>query len=189
MSTTKTTWHFMQRLLTALFALALIVALLPTAAQAQQTTYPGIQEEIPEDANRILLEQRSVPPVEMYVSALNYFERTDWEVIASEETKDLTALEGILSDTDGPLAFAVQKEVAPDLALRIAIHVDLIPAGGRLIASADYATGIPAQRWQDAAWTNGKAQRAFFEALEILRRTAYDSADFEVGVAVEPDNE
>jgi hypothetical protein len=100
---------------------------------------------------------------------------------------ELNALEDIFSDTGGPLAFAVQKETSGGLVLRIAIHINPIPDGGRLIASADYATGTPAEQWQDAIWTSGSARKAFAEAIEVVRKTAYDSAEFEIGVAVQTD--
>lgn len=186
MHITKTTRHpIFQCLLITFSAIALMAV--PTTAQAQQAVYSGIQEEIPENASRILLEQRGVSPAEMYISALNYFERTNWGVIASEGTVELNALEDIFSDTGGPLAFAVQKETSGGLVLRIAIHINPIPDGGRLIASADYATGTPAEQWQDAIWTSGSARKAFAEAIEIVRKTAYDSAEFEIGVAVQTD--
>lgn len=159
---------------------------MPGEAVAQET-FSGIQDEIPDEANRIILEQREITPSDVYLNALHTFRRADWEVTASEDSEDATELEDILTGEEEPLAFTAENEISPDLALRITVNVEPIPAGGRLLASVDYAENIPADNWEDAAWTRGMERRAFFEALEVLRRTAYDNAGFEVGVAIEPE--
>lgn len=169
----------------ALFA-ALLFLLAPQGAAAQET-FSGIQDEIPEGANRIVLEQREITPSDVYLNALYTFRRSDWEVIASEDSEEVTELDDLLAGEEEALAFTARGEVSDDLALRIAVNVEPIPAGGRLIASVDYAANTPTDSWQDAAWTTGREREAFFEALEVLRRTAYDNAGFEVGVAVEPE--
>jgi hypothetical protein len=168
-----------------LFA-ALLFLLAPQGAAAQET-FSGIQDEIPEGANRIVLEQREITPSDVYLNALYTFRRSDWEVIASEDSEEVTELDDLLAGEEEALAFTARGEVSDDLALRIAVNVEPIPAGGRLIASVDYAANTPTDSWQDAAWTTGREREAFFEALEVLRRTAYDNAGFEVGVAVEPE--
>ena len=166
----------------------LILVLLGGCAQTGNVRYGGLQEEIPDGANRVLLEQEEMPPADAYVDAYHFFERKGgFDIVASEETLDLDELGEILTDDD-PLAFTAHGQVARNMAVRVAINVDRLPAGtGALtIASVEYADQLPAEEWHRAEWTKGRARRAFFEGLEIIRGTAYDAVDFEVGVAVAP---
>lgn len=144
----------------------LVLLGLGTLAGCQSTepvTYVGLQEEIPAQANRILLYQEETAPADVYVDAINYFRRQDWLVTASEETMDPIELEEALDED--PLAFTVKKQVNDDLALEISAKVDVRGAGGQLIASADYASSItrPIAEWKQAEWTEGKARTAFYD--------------------------
>ncbi len=149
---------------------------LPAFAQMEQT--------IPENANRIIIEQEGVPPADAYVDAINMFELMDWEIIASEETLILDNLREI-NDTE-PLVFAAKKQVTDDMALRISGNVDAIPGGGEMMISAEYAEDVdtPVPEWKQASWTSGKAKEAFQKTLDIIRHSAYDAVDFEIGVSV-----
>jgi len=182
----KISRSFWQSISAVALLAALLLFLAPGEAVAQEA-FSGIQDEIPDGANRIILNQREITPSDVYLNALNTFRRAEWEVIASEDAEDVTELADLLTGEEEALAFTARGEVSDDLALRIAVNVEPIPAGGRLIASVDYAANTLADNWQDAAWTTGREREAFFEALEVLRRTAYDNAGFEVGVAVEPE--
>lgn len=186
MSQTIKTSRLLGRFISTTALLTALLFLLAPQGVAAQEAFSGIQDEIPDGANRIILDQREITPSDVYLNALNTFRRSDWEVIASEDAEEVTELENLLAGEEDALAFTARGEVSDDLALRIAVHVEPRPAGGRLIASVDYAANTPADNWQDAAWTTGKEREAFFEALEVLRRTAYDNAGFEVGVAIEP---
>jgi|GEM_PF-1502640 len=164
----------------------LLVLGLAFGIAAQDIRTRGVEMRIPDDANRIVLEQEGVPPADVYVDAVRYLEMKDFEMLVSEETFATDALESLLEAA--PLNFSARKQINDTLALRITGDVSKIPGGGRLIASVEYADSVdtPIPEWKQAAWTTEPAKNAFFKALEIMRGTRYDAMDFEVGVAVEP---
>lgn len=92
---------------------------------------------------------------------------------------------------DEPLVFGAKKQITDNLALWISGNVEGTTAGGRMIASVKYASDVDASvaEWQDARWTRGKAQTAFFEGLETVRSARYDAMDFDVGVMVETEEQ
>jgi len=151
-------------------------------AQAQQF---GILSQIPEDANRVVLEQEGVPPADTYVDTYNLMRTADFQIIDSEETLELSSLRDLIAEGD-PLVFTAKKQVRDDLALRISFNIETTPGGSKLIASAEYADDVNASipNWNQATWTDGEAQDAFAEALDIVRHARYDAMDFEIGVAI-----
>jgi len=144
----------------------------------------GVLEDIPQNANRVILDQEGVPPADVYVDALMTLKNQGFSVVSSKETFDLDKLSDILKNE--PLVFAAKKQIQPGLAIRIAGDARTVPGGGRLIASIMYANDVndDIEQWKDASWTSGKSREAFFQGLEILRGTRYDAMDFEIGVAV-----
>lgn len=169
------------------FAPALLASLLLLLFTSCATTpyYAGLQERIPDDANIIILIQEEAPPAEVYVDAIHSFERSGYEIVASEETMEINSLTDLF-DQDGALTFSATKQVDADMALRITGRADVAKEGGRLIASAEYATTMntPLSEWNDARWTNDRPREAFFTALEQLRHTGYDALDFEIRVGI-----
>lgn len=158
-------------------------------AATQTGTPAGVAEEIPNNANRIVLEQEEVPPADVYVDMINLFQLQGWEVTYAEENLDTDNLEDILENES--LVFGAKKQITSDLAVWISGNVEGFAEGGRMIASVKYASDIdtPIAEWNDARWTRGKAQTAFFEGLETVRSARYDAMDFEVGVMVETEEQ
>jgi hypothetical protein len=166
-----------------------VFTVLSGCAATQTGTPAGVAEDIPNNANRIVLQQEEVPPADVYVDMINLFELKDWELTYSEENLDTDNLEDLLEDE--PLVFGAKKQITDDLALWISGNVEGTAAGGIMVASVKYARDVdtPVAEWNDARWTRGKAQTAFFEGLETVRSARYDAMDFEVGVMVETEEQ
>lgn len=168
--------------------LSLLVAVMVlfafTGTMFAQQAPMGIVEDIPDGANRIIMVQEGVPPADVYVDTYNLLRTKDFQITASEESLVLSDLRDILNNE--PLVFAAKKQIRDDMALWMTFNVNTTPAGGQLIASAKYAEDVntPVGEWKQAAWTSGKAEEAFIEALDVIRHARYDAMDFEVGVAV-----
>lgn len=147
----------------------------------------GIENKIPEGANRIIMEQEEVPPADVYVDAVKFLQRKEFDILTSEETFEVESLEGLLEA--GPLSFTARKQVNEDMAIRIMADVNTVPGGARLVASVRYADSAEADigEWKQAKWTAPEAKDAFFKGLEILRGIRYDAMDFEIGVAITTD--
>jgi len=179
----RTTQSFI-RGLSVLVAGAFIGLFLTGCAATSKSIPHGVLEEIPQNANRVILDQEGVPPADVYVDALMTLKNQGFDVVSSKETLDLDKLSDILENE--PLVFAARKQIQPDLAIRITGDARTIPGGGRLIASIMYANNVNdnIEQWKDARWSSGKSREAFFQGLEILRGTRYDAMDFEIGVAV-----
>lgn len=172
------------------FILLIVLTLFLTIPIFSDKTVPrGVENKIPENANRILLRQTEVPPADVYVDALRHLQRKGFEVTASEETFDDNLLEEITESR--PLVFSAKKQINDTLAIRILANVEKCdgPACGLLIASVDYAHNVDVSipKWKHASWNKPAEKNAFFKALEILRGTSYDFMNFEVGVAVSTD--
>ncbi|MBD3275008.1 MAG: hypothetical protein GF372_06830 [Candidatus Marinimicrobia bacterium] len=176
------------KVLTLIFAFGVFTVLSGCAA-TQTGTPAGVAEDIPNNANRIVLQQEEVPPADVYVDMINLFNLQDWEITYSEENLDTDNLEDILENE--PLVFGAKKQITNDLALWISGNVEGTAAGGIMIASVKYAGDVdtPVADWNDARWTMGKAQTAFFEGLEAVRGARYDAMDFDVGVMVETEEQ
>ncbi len=158
-------------------------------ATSQDGMPAGVEQDIPNDANRIVLQQTDVPPADVYVDMINLLQLKDWTLTYSEENLDTDNLEGILENE--PLVFSAKKQINNNLALHITGNVEATPEGGQMIASVKYSDNVdtPVGEWQNATWTSGKSQTAFFEGLEAVRSARYDAMNFEVGVMVETDEQ
>ncbi len=170
-----------------IMVLALLISLFVSQVYSQTKTW-GIENRIPEGANRIVLKQTAVPPADVYVDAINHLERKDFEITTSEETFDGDILESITESR--PLVFSAKKQINDKLAIKILGNVQICgPACGLLLTSVKYAedvdTSVP--DWKNATWNKPAEKDAFYKALEILQGTAYDFLDFEIGVAVTTD--
>ncbi len=178
---TKHTGNF-GSLLSLLVAVVLLFAF--TSNVIAQESPMGVIEDIPDGANRIIMVQEGVPPADVYVDTYNLLRTMDWKITASEATLVMSDLRDLLDDE--PLVFAAKKQIQDDLALWMSFNANVSPEGGRLIASAKYAEDVntPVGEWKQAAWTSGKAEEAFIDALDVIRHARFDAMDFEVGVAV-----
>ncbi len=164
--------------------LALLFPLLMSQVYSQDKAW-GVENRIPEGANRILMKQTAVPTADVYVDAINHLKRKDFEIITSEETFDSDLLEAITETK--PLVFSARKQINDTLAIRIMGNVKNCGATcGLLLASVKYANDVnaPIPDWKYASWNKMEGKNAFFKALEILQGTAYDFMNFEIGVAV-----
>jgi len=174
-----------QSTLTKVLTIGLVLALggfLTTTASAQMN---GVDtEDIPDEANRIVLIQESVPPANVYVDAYNTLQRLDYTINSSATTLDTESLQEFLDED--PLIFTAEKQVNDKMALRLSLNVEKTAAGGKLVASAEYAENLnaPTTEWKQAKWTDGLAKDAFFSAFETLRNAQYSAIEFESGVAV-----
>jgi len=164
----------------------LLIPFLPASAQAQVPNDWGVAGEIPEQANRIILDQEGVPAADVYVDALYTLERQDFKITDSEDTFNIDELSDIIADGI-PLVFMARKQITDDMAIEISANVMTIPGGGRLVASVKYADSVETDvpNWKQAKWTEGRAKEAFYRGLETIRGIRYDAMDFEMGVAVE----
>ena len=143
-----------------------------------------VAEEIPDNANKIILNQDEQAAGDMYVDALNFLESHGYTVIHSEEPVDVNTLNDLVDQH--PLIMRAEKKVSDDLTMQIAINVNTTPGGSELAASVYYADSkdVTQGNWHQATWTEGDAKKAFNMAFHDLRAGTYDTMQFESGVAV-----
>ncbi len=173
----------------AAFGLAVILigSFLIGCAGTDQPFPHGVLDKIPQNANLIMLDQQGVPPATVYADALITLQNQHFQIVSSKNTLDIDKLSDILKNE--PLIFSAKKQIQPDLAIKITADARSMAGGGRLIASVKWAPNVndSVEQWKDARWTSGIPREAFFEGLEILRGTRYDAMDFDIGVAITPD--
>lgn len=143
-----------------------------------------VAKDIPDNANKIILNQDEQSAGDMYVDALNFLEDHGYSVIHSNEPANVDALND-LADRH-PLTMRAEKKVSDDLTVQIAINVNTTPGGSELAASVYYADSKDVQQgnWHQASWTDGDSKKAFNMAFSDLRAGTYDTMQFESGVAV-----
>ena len=140
--------------------------------------------DIPDNANKIILNQDEQPAGDMYVDALNFLEDQGYTVVHSEEPVDVDALTDLADQH--PLTMRAEKKVSDDLTMQIAVNVNTTPGGSELAASVYYADSkdVTQGNWHQATWTDGDSKKAFNMAFRDLRAGTYDTMQFESGVAV-----
>lgn len=141
-------------------------------------------EDIPRNANRIILEQEQQPPADMYVDAMQFLRNAGYDITKAEDAMETQSLNDLAENR--PLTMNAEKQINDDMAIQITLNVNTTPGGSELIASAFYADSkdVSEANWNEASWTDGKSKKAFEKAFFALRQGTYDTITFESGVAV-----
>ena len=126
---------------------------------------PSVTEEIPEGANRIVMDRQAVdeeltsdaPGLSFYTDTRQHLEANGFEIDTADDEE--------LFLVTAPMA------VSDSLALRMNLNIDPAPGGSRLIGLVEYANSPAASEgaWRAASWTDGPAREAFSAALGIMR--------------------
>ena len=143
-----------------------------------------VARDIPENANRIIMQQEGQPPADMYVDAVQFLEKRGYNVINAENPLETESLSELTENK--PLVLRAEKKVSKNLSVQIAVNVNAMPGGSDLTASVYYADSadVAAGHWNQATWTEGDSKKSFNLAFQDLRRGTYDTIHFESGVAV-----
>ena len=155
-------------------SLATLVLIAAGCASAGETTSeetpapdaaPTVTEEIPEGANRIVMDRQEIteeltsdaPGLAFYVDARQHLELNGFTIETADDEELFLITE--------PMA------VSDGLAVRMNINIDPAPGGSRLIGLVEYANSPAASAgaWQAASWTDGPAREAFSAAVDIMR--------------------
>jgi hypothetical protein len=141
-------------------------------------------DDIPNNANRIILEQEEQPAADMYVDAMQFLRDAGYEITKAEDAMETQSLNDLAENR--PLTMNAEKKINKNMAVQITINVNTTPGGSELIASAYYADSkdVSEANWKEASWTQGKSKKAFEKAFTALRQGTYDTIAYETGVAV-----
>ena len=126
---------------------------------------PTVTEEIPDGANRIVMDRQvtegdltaDAPGLAFYTDARQHLEANGFQIDTADD-EELFLITAPMSVSDS-------------LALRMNVNIDPAPGGSRLIGLVEYANSPAASEgaWRAASWTGGPAQEAFSAALDIMR--------------------
>lgn len=126
---------------------------------------PTVTEEIPEGANRIVMDRQATegelttdaPGLAFYTDTRQHLEANGFTIETADDEELFLITE--------PMS------VSDSLALRMNLNIDPAPGGSRLIGLIEYANSPAASEgaWRAASWTDGAAQEAFSAALDIMR--------------------
>lgn len=144
----------------------------------------AVTDDIPKNANRIILQQEQQPAADMYVDAMQYLRDAGYEITKAEDALETQSLNDLAENR--PLVMNAEKKIDKNMAVQITLNVNTTPGGSELIASAFYADSknVSEASWKEASWTSGKSKKAFEKAFTALRQGTYDTVTFEAGVAV-----
>ena len=143
-----------------------------------------VARDIPENANRIIMQQEGQPPADMYVDAVQFLEKRGYTVINAKNPLETESLSELAEHN--PLILRAEKKISKDRTVQIAVNVNAVSGGSELAASVYYADSmnVTAGHWNQASWTEGDSKKSFNIAFQDLRRGTYDTINFESGVAV-----
>lgn len=164
-------------------SLLLAVVFTGTIFAGEKDVQP-VARDIPENANRIIMQQEGQPPADMYVDAVQFLEKRGYKIVNAENPLETDSLSELTEKK--PLVLRAEKKVSKDLTMQIAVNVNTMAGGSELAASVYYADSadVTAGHWNQASWTEGDSRKSFNIAFQDLRRGTYDTLRFESGVAV-----
>lgn len=144
----------------------LVFTLVACSSTGEAGLAPTVVEDIPEGANRVVLEREGVTEMltpDAPAQALY------------NDTVELLRLKGftLASANDDALTILTEPMMVDGLALRMDITVQTIAGGSQLVARTEYAPAGMAGNYTTAAWTEGNAKQAFARAFDMLEGITY----------------
>ena len=153
---------YLLRTRTLLSGVSMAMLVLFAAACATQNVTPEVAEEIPDGADRIVLDRQTTdqeltadaPAQAFYVDARQHLTNNGFQIETADEDARTLTTEGMMMDDS-------------NLMLRMNLQVQSAPGGSRLFVRPEWRTADG--DWQTASWTSGEAQDAFARAFEFMQ--------------------
>ena len=133
------------------------------AACATQNVTSEVAEDIPDGADRIVLDRQTTdqeltadtPAQAFYVDARQHLVNNGFQIETEDEDARTITTEGMMMEDS-------------NIALRFNLQVESVTGGSRLIARPEWRMGNTGD-WQTASWTGGEEQDAFARAFEFMQ--------------------
>ena len=145
-----------------------------TVGCATQNVAPDVAEEMPDGANRIILDRQTTdqeltadtPAQAFYVDARQHLINNGFQIETADEDARTLTTEGMMMEDS-------------NLSLRFNIQVESATGGSRVIARPEWRTGTSGD-WQTAAWTSGQNRDAFARAFDFMQGLSHTEISTEV---------